>query len=387
MIVACYEKGWFNRKTDYRLWSNLCRSMDEPFQLVKNLEDAEFPEDHKVIVLDETGDETLHEFVHPRKAVYVFGRSCLNRIQDIVKADHVVRVDTPYYKDIFGISIASMVLYDRRVKSVTTYTDRGDPATAKASGTTLVIKDVTAAEGDFLCIRTGGKSISPPSSVLWGNREMNKVLQRIHATAEFTANYWSIRRVLHGGTRDVTITWPSAITTKIASAFTLSGPHVIDEVDRSLATASTAPSVGPTETHLRRDNFCDGMLLAEGPTNDAVLTGVASEWTLGPRVGTVGVPPISNLTMNTWHQQCADCAGVTLSGTATTARDWIGLIASFKVAQQYCIDISGSVIEVGDVVDYQGVEEIVSAVYPNRNVIDLPIAGTVSAVECEVVNN
>ena len=269
---------------------------------------------------------------------------------------------------------------------MTTYTARGSN-TAKALGNTLVIADVAANTGDFLCIVTGGRSASPPTGVTWGLREVNKAAQRIHSTPEFTANMWTIRRVANGGTRDVTITWGSSIATKTAYAFTLDSPHVVDEIARNILTESANPTVGPTAEHLRRDNFCAGLLLAEGPTNDAVLTSITSGWTTGRRVGTVGIPPISNLTMNEFYQQCSTSSGVTLAGTATTARDWIGLIASFKLAQHYCVDYYGSIIEAGDNVSYNDTEYVVSNVYPNRNVIDLPTIGFVSAVECEVLNN
>lgn len=117
MIIACYEKGWFSHKTDYRMWSNLCRSMNEPFQLVESLENIEIDDGYEVVAIDESGDDLLQDFIHPDKAVYLFGRSCLNRIQDIVKSDHVVKVATPSSKDIFGISIAAIVLYDRMMKA------------------------------------------------------------------------------------------------------------------------------------------------------------------------------------------------------------------------------------------------------------------------------
>jgi len=137
---------------------------------------------------------------------------------------------------------------------------------------------------------------------------------------------------------------------------------------------------------LRRDDFCAGLLLAEGPTVDAALTGVTAGWTAIARVGTLGAPPIGNLTANGFYQQKTTSSGVTLAGTATTARDWIGLIAAFRPVVHECVDKFGSSIKAGDLVDYEGSSDTVDTVYPLRNVVDLATAGQVSAVECEVHN-
>ena len=88
-----------------------------PFQLVDGLQNIEWPEGCEVVALDETGDVKLHEFTHPKKAVYVLGYSGLIGIQKHIHADHAVRVDSPFDFSIFGISIAAIVLYDRMRKN------------------------------------------------------------------------------------------------------------------------------------------------------------------------------------------------------------------------------------------------------------------------------
>ena len=265
------------------------------------------------------------------------------------------------------------------------YTSRGS-ATSKVAGTTLTISNVAANAGDFLCVVVGGQIAAAPTGVTWGGRDMNKAIQRLHTTPAFGSTIWTIRRVANTNSRTVTITWGSSINTKVAYAFTLDSPHVIDEDARALLTASTAPSVGPTSEHLRRDNFCAGILLAEGPTNDAVLTGITAGWTTGLRIGTAGLPQISNLTANEFYQQKTTCVGVTLAGTATTARDWIGLIAAFRIVEHSCIDFYGSVIEDGDLVNYKGTSYTVNEVHPRQNAVTLSTVGRVSAVECEALN-
>ena len=116
MIIACRERGWFEEGTEDSLWTNLCRSAGTRFELVDTLDDV--PElVGTIVVMDETGDESLENFAHPEDAVYIFGNSGNTGIQQHIRADHVVRIDTPHDCNMFGISAASMVLYDRMVKN------------------------------------------------------------------------------------------------------------------------------------------------------------------------------------------------------------------------------------------------------------------------------
>jgi len=116
MIVAFKEKGWLDPKTDFRMWDHLCRSMEQDLQLITDFSEANIPSDGKIIIMDESASDTLQSFVHPDNAVYVFGRSGLNKMQDRHYSDYAIRIDTVTDVCLFGIEAASMVLYDRMVK-------------------------------------------------------------------------------------------------------------------------------------------------------------------------------------------------------------------------------------------------------------------------------
>lgn len=115
-IVAFYEKTWIDQNTDYAQWSHLCRAFGVDYQLVYNFSDIEIPSGHSVVVMDETGDIDIRDFIHPLNCTYVLGRSGLNNIQDQIAHDYVVKI--PQKNDVcyFGISVASMILYDRLTK-------------------------------------------------------------------------------------------------------------------------------------------------------------------------------------------------------------------------------------------------------------------------------
>jgi hypothetical protein len=114
MFVVHREKGWFDPKTEYRIWKNLCNAYNETFVFLEDYTTTGNP----VVVLEEAGDILLEDFIHPANADYVFGRSCLNNLRDITVHDYTVRVEMPDMgQNVFGICVASIVLADRERKT------------------------------------------------------------------------------------------------------------------------------------------------------------------------------------------------------------------------------------------------------------------------------
>ena len=115
-VVACFEKGWFDSRTDFRLWDHLCRSFSADLQLIDYLSEMDVPKDYELVVVDESAGSSLSDFVHPKNAVYLFGKTSMNKIQDNVKHDWAVKIETPARVCNFGVTAAAMVLYDRMMK-------------------------------------------------------------------------------------------------------------------------------------------------------------------------------------------------------------------------------------------------------------------------------
>lgn len=267
-----------------------------------------------------------------------------------------------------------------------TRTAVGTPVTDKTASTTLTISSAALNSGDFLIVGIGSNGAIAPASVKWGARDLTKVGQRIDTVNNIVTTVWAARYVRDTATRDIVATWTTGPNAKAMVASKLDSGHVRDEIARSLNALTTAPSVGPTAEHLRRDDFVFGYLVAEGPDlNDTAPT--VSSMATGQRIGTAGLPQTSNITINEYYLQSTTSGGVTLSGTLATERNWCNVLVAFKVAQGYCVDINGSVIEVGDTVIYlpNSTEYVVSSVDPLRNSIELTTIGSVSAVECEVI--
>lgn len=263
-----------------------------------------------------------------------------------------------------------------------TKTDKGTRSN-KASSTTSTLSNVTVAVGDSLYCWICSDGTDWPESVNLGNRRMHKVGHRVNNGSSFTVSLWSARQIWKAGTRDIVATWTTATTARNLLAFTLDSPHMRDEIARNIQSASTAPTVGPTPEHLRRDDFITGVLVSEGPSSDTAPT--VTGWTAGQSVGTVGSPPVSNLTMREYSQQATTAAGVTLNGTGATSRDWTNIVVALKPVDDKSFDYNLNAIEVGDTVLHNGVEETVVAQVPNFNKVELSVSGVVPAHMLELV--
>ena len=114
-IIAFREKSWFHERTEKALWNALSYGYEIPIQRISYWHEAEIPPESTIIGVDETGDVLLDEFEHPENAVYVFGRT-LQALLHEINCDMSVRVKTKLPSTIFGVSIAPIVLEDRRRK-------------------------------------------------------------------------------------------------------------------------------------------------------------------------------------------------------------------------------------------------------------------------------
>ena len=115
-VIACRDHGWIDRKTDFQQWNHVCRAYGAFLELVEEPQEGIIPEGHTVVVLEEQGTTNLEDFDHPKDAVYVFGRSGLNGIQEMIDYDASVKIKTVDDVCLFGISAVGIVLYDRMMK-------------------------------------------------------------------------------------------------------------------------------------------------------------------------------------------------------------------------------------------------------------------------------
>lgn len=114
MIIAFREKGWFDKRTDYRMWDHLCRAFGQEFQMVSEWSEATAK--GPIVVLEQTGDTNLEKFIHPSICTYVFGRTGLNNLSKQIPYATPVKIATENPISLFGVEAAAIVLYDRALK-------------------------------------------------------------------------------------------------------------------------------------------------------------------------------------------------------------------------------------------------------------------------------
>lgn len=222
---------------------------------------------------------------------------------------------------------------------------------AKASGTTLQsATQVSLNEGECLIVGAGWQQTSLPTSVAWGAKTIRKSASQVGSL--HGCGLWTLRSAAKTDTRYVTITWPSAIGARVMFALKLDAGMIRDDFATSVQTASAAPSVGPTGALDYYDNFAVGLLCSRGPSGDTAPT--VSGWTVGQRDGTLGTPPVSNITVAEFYKATAgDKSALTCAGTGATARDWACCLVSWReISVVPPIDANGVEIVVGDTVEY-----------------------------------
>ncbi len=135
-IIAKTETGYKDLDGDWALWNNLGRAygmnykhihlVEDPADILDYFRSAPGVSDIKKVFLEPPFNEKFidHEFInlkdykHPEECVYIFGNTPAHNIRFIQPEDDIVSVRMVNFSSriVFGISIASIVLYDRWMK-------------------------------------------------------------------------------------------------------------------------------------------------------------------------------------------------------------------------------------------------------------------------------
>lgn len=243
-----------------------------------------------------------------------------------------------------------------------TRTPRGT-ATSKASGTTLTIASFTVPAGH--CLVVGGcyaNGAGAPSSVVHAGRALRRKVQRDNTTDGIHNSIWLKGEYHKDQTGTCTLSWASPIVEKAAFASSFDFVATEDEVSGlNVTVATAAPGTGQTAALDGDEDMVICCFGAEGPGSDhgsataEIEDGdVFTAATIGQQAGTVGAPPVSNVTViETFLQLSAtDSTRGRLAGA--TAREWCNTIVALKPRARF--DKQG--ITPSDIVE---VEEIVVA--------------------------
>lgn len=134
VIAGLWELSWDTPMMEMRYWELLVRdfSVDKlhmsPISGIRNkwVEEtkdiresiAKYP-DLKVVHVCEEGDVPLTEFVHPEKAIYLFGKGTYSPFNDMkTESDLSVRIEVPGKRGLLLAPVcAGILLHDRHIKN------------------------------------------------------------------------------------------------------------------------------------------------------------------------------------------------------------------------------------------------------------------------------
>jgi len=136
-IAGVWEHGWNVPIIEVNQWQMLLREFGikeflmTPISGVKskwisliefeNENDLlKYEKDKIKIFVDDRGEAELSTFLHPKNALYIFGRSGMDIFSHKKKEDLSLRINTPKNTALlFGVEACAIVLYDRFIKGET----------------------------------------------------------------------------------------------------------------------------------------------------------------------------------------------------------------------------------------------------------------------------
>lgn len=293
-------------------------------------------------------------------------------------------------------------------------------ASSKSSGSSLTIASFTVPSGHSLVICAGyDNGQGAPTSVIHSGRSLKLKAQRDDATNGFHASVWIKGEYHRQQTGTCVLTWASSIGKRAAVASSYDRAHKDDDVSSKLDAASTAPATGQTGVDVNAGSFVvdtwyeimtvgttdfteigaasntvgeifkatgigsgTGMarscltspddlavaaFISEGPSSDhaSATADIENEnaWesaTIGQKAGTVGAPPISNITVLETFLNLTGRETARGRLQSATSRNWISILLAFE--ERMSINRQGITPS-----DIDAVDDIVEAAGGNTN--------------------
>lgn len=208
---------------------------------------------------------------------------------------------------------------------------------AKTSGTSLTITGVTVPLGRTLIVGIAyDNSQGVPTSVKYGKRELTELKKRANAGTGMTVALWRAAYLKHETSRDIVATWSAAIGARAMFATYITEAGRTDVDNSGEQDATTTPATGAIVTTTVASTIHIAAFMANGPNSDAAATANLGH-TIGQRIGTIGAPPVSNVTLQETYEILTATGDCRATLSLTTARNCAGVICAFKSRQQYTI--------------------------------------------------
>lgn len=218
-----------------------------------------------------------------------------------------------------------------------TRTAKGTNA-SKSSGVALTVSSVSANAGSLLVVGIAWEedNVGEKPTIKWGNRDL-KYIPGSEATRGDTIVRLYRTRVKKNVTKDMTATWPTALTARAMFVTMLKESSVTDGVQTNSGASTINLATGASFDASVDDTISIAAFATLGPSDD--LQGVAGlGHSLGQRVGTSGGGSASNVTIQETYEILTVLGGVRATLTLTTGRPYCCSIAAFKSSQIYTVN-------------------------------------------------
>lgn len=214
-------------------------------------------------------------------------------------------------------------------------------ATDKTSALTLTISNVTVDPGASLLVGIGYDVGDGEPIITWGQQTLD-IVRTVsgNGIVARVASYY--RRAADPRTNDLIATWTTtAPTAKAMIAVEVLDVAAQDVVNSQAEAATTDPDSGTATATSFADEFLFGICVSEGPSSDAIGT-VQNSFTSGQRAGTVGAPPVSNITIHEIYKITTATESAQAAKTGATSRNWATILATFRAPRDFRMGITPS---------------------------------------------
>jgi hypothetical protein len=204
-------------------------------------------------------------------------------------------------------------------------------ASSKASGTTLAVNSVSAVPGDALVVGIVYDTGAGAPTVKWGQRSLRQKSTATQVQSGIAVATFILSHINNTATRNIVATWGGSITAKAMVIVGITGANITDVAAKQGQTATGSPDT-TSDTSTVADTISIAFFGSEGPSSDTVGT-VGSGHTSGQRVGTAGIPPVSNVTIHETYEILSSTGTIQATKTGATSRDWASVIVALKASR------------------------------------------------------
>lgn len=220
---------------------------------------------------------------------------------------------------------------------------------------TIVVANCATDSNDALLVFAGAYDPEGEPTVDYGGVQIVGDDWRVAPVSRVAGGIWHKNTVWNGRTADVTVTFGTNVTRRWCIVYGITNGGRKDAIKRNVQDVDTdVPNSLVTDVLTRNNELMMGYHLSNGPITDVAGTPEAG-LSLLHRIGTsIGA---DDITVQTTTKEVVATDGVRSRMTGATSRKWLSAVITVRPIVTFpATDGSGSELDIGDTVTYQGVQ-------------------------------